>query len=120
MRISRSSPRSLMNSRTMTMSTKSTQTRPKIILALDPGYERLGVALLERNVGHDTLIYSDCLRTSANKSFPERLHELGETITSLIKKHTPHAMALERVYFEKNAKTAMQIAEVRGMLSFIG
>jgi len=89
------------------------------VLAFDPGYERLGVAVLERAHRKEELIHSECLRTSAEDAFPERLRQLGEAAEALIKRFEPEALALEKVYFEKNAKTAMQIAEVRGMLTHI-
>src|SRR4051812_36777847 len=107
-----------MLSRTMTMSARSIPMLPKI-LAFDPGYERLGVALVEKQNGKDVLIYSDCIRTDAKLPFHERLLVLGKEAERLIKKFKPTGVALEEVYFEKNAKTAMQIAEVRGMLTYI-
>lgn len=64
-------------------------------------------------------MYSDCIRTSAKAEFSERLRQLGTVAEDLIKKWQPDAVALEEVYFEKNAKTAMQVAEVRGMLTYI-
>ncbi|HYF13126.1 MAG TPA: crossover junction endodeoxyribonuclease RuvC [Candidatus Paceibacterota bacterium] len=98
-------------------STKSTRTLHKV-LAFDPGYERLGAAVIEKN-GKERLLYSDCIRTSATVPFAQRLSILGKEVEKLIKKFKPDAVALEEVYFEKNAKTAMQIAEVRGMLTYI-
>ena len=65
------------------------------------------------------LLFSDCLRTSTKDHFHERLKQLGRAVDTLITEHTPVRVALEKVYFEKNAKTAMQIAEVRGMLAYI-
>jgi crossover junction endodeoxyribonuclease RuvC len=44
---------------------------------------------------------------------------LGEAVEVLIATHKPTSVALEEVFFEKNAKTAMQIAEVRGMLTYL-
>lgn len=88
------------------------------ILAFDPGYERLGVAVVEKSKKEE-LLYSDCIRTSAKAEFSERLRQLGTVAEDLIKKWQPDAVALEEVYFEKNAKTAMQVAEVRGMLTYI-
>ena len=89
------------------------------VLAFDPGYERLGVAVLEKIKGKERLIHSDCIRTSPKLSFPERLKELGEATETLIEERKPDAIALEQVFFEKNAKTAMQIAEVRGVLTYL-
>lgn len=85
------------------------------ILAFDPGYERLGVAVVEKN----KLLFSDCLRTCGKLSFPQRLAQLGATVEALIRDWAPTAVALEEIYFEKNAKTAMQVAQVRGMLAYL-
>ncbi|MDB5225633.1 MAG: ruvC [Candidatus Adlerbacteria bacterium] len=89
------------------------------VLAFDPGYERLGVAVVEKQGGKDVLLHSECVRTAASLPFHERLAELGAAAEALIKTWQPEAVALEEVFFEKNAKTAMQVAEVRGMLSYI-
>jgi crossover junction endodeoxyribonuclease RuvC len=101
------------------ISTKSIPTPSKRILAFDPGFERLGVAVVERIGGKETLVFSDCIRTSAKLSFPERLRELGAAAEQFIKEFSPVAVALEDIYFAKNEKTAMKVAEVRGMLAYL-
>lgn len=89
------------------------------VLAFDPGFERLGAAVVEKIGGKEVLVHSECVRTSAALAFPERLVLLGNAAEGLIKKYRPGAVALEDVYFAKNEKTAMKVAEVRGMLLFI-
>lgn len=89
------------------------------VLAFDPGYERLGVAVLEKQNGKEVLLHSDCVRTDARSEFSVRLKELGAAAEGLIEEWKPDAVALEEVFFEKNAKTAMQVAEVRGALIYI-
>lgn len=90
------------------------------VLAFDPGYERLGVAILEKQNGKkEVLLHSECVRTSKLLPFSERLAHLGAAAETLIKEWKPDAVALEEVFFEKNAKTAMQVAEVRGALTYI-
>ena len=89
------------------------------VLAFDPGYERLGVAVIEKKNGKEILLHSECVRTSAKSDFSIRLKELGAAAEALIKKWKPDAVALEDLFFEKNAKTAMQVAEVRGALIYI-
>src|SRR3989344_3929249 len=97
------------------------------VLAFDPGYERLGVAVLEKQngpsatlgAGREVLLYSGCIRTPAKAPFADRLKKLGREAESLIDTWQPTAVALEEVFFEKNAKTAMQVAEVRGALMYI-
>ena len=88
------------------------------ILGIDPGFEKLGVAVLERAGGKDTLLYSECFRTSARLPFPERLNALGPRASTIIKKWKPRALAIETLYFEKNLKTAMRVAEARGVVIY--
>lgn len=87
------------------------------ILAFDPGYERLGVAVIERQHGKETLLHSECLRTSKDAPFEDRLQAVASTSMDLIAHWQPEAVALEKVYFQKNAKTAMQVAQVVGVLT---
>lgn len=89
------------------------------ILAIDPGYERMGVAVLERMASKEQVLYSTCLETSRTLTFSERLHSLGQEVERLIKKWKPAAVAIEKLYFTTNQKTGIQIAEVRGMLLYI-
>ncbi|MDZ4226113.1 MAG: crossover junction endodeoxyribonuclease RuvC, partial [Patescibacteria group bacterium] len=105
------------------MSAKSIPTQLNLqklrCLAFDPGFERLGVAVVEKVKGKETLLYSDCVRTSAALPFPERLRILGEAVEALIIVWEPDVVALEHIFFEKNAKTAIGVAGVRGMLSYL-
>ncbi len=87
------------------------------VLSIDPGYGRCGVAVLERNDGgKETLLYSDCIETSAGDDFTARLGAVADECTRLAKKYKPDAVALEKLYFSTNQKTAMRVAEVRGAL----
>lgn len=89
------------------------------VLAFDPGFERLGAAVVEKQHGKEVLLHSECVRTLATLTFPERLGELGAAVERLIAEFNPQAISLEDIYFAKNAKTAMKVAEVRGMLMYI-
>lgn len=89
------------------------------VLAFDPGFGRLGAAVLEKQNGKEILLYSDCVRTSAKTVFSERLKKLGEEVEKLIKKWQPDTVALESVFFENNAKTAMDVSRVAGMLVYL-
>lgn len=86
------------------------------VLAIDPGFGRCGVAVVEKENGKEKLLYSECIETSAKLAFPERLAAVAGECARLMKKHKPNAVALEKVYFSNNQKTAMQVAEVRGAL----
>ena len=90
------------------------------ILAIDPGYERMGVALLEwGDAGKHALLFSDCWKTSPALPFHVRLSDLGARLLKVIDIEKPQGIALEKLYFETNQKTAMHVAEVRGMLLYI-
>jgi crossover junction endodeoxyribonuclease RuvC len=89
------------------------------VLAFDPGFERLGVSIVEKVGARDVLLHSECVRTSKTLSFAERLGKLGKAVEVFIEEWRPDVAALESLYFEKNAKTAMDVAAVRGMLMYI-
>lgn len=89
------------------------------LLAVDPGYERIGIAVLERDEKKkESLIYSDCFKTSAELSFEERLKAIGEEVARVVKEHKPDALAIEKLYFAKNQTTAMGVAEARGVIIY--
>lgn len=89
------------------------------VLAIDPGYGRCGVAVLEK-VGNDThVIQSSCIETQSSLSFPERLVAVADACAALLKRHKPESVALERLYVTSNQKTAMHVAEVRGAVLYI-
>ena len=86
------------------------------VLAIDPGYGRCGVAIVEKEDGKERVLYSDCIETAAEDGFPERLAAVTAHCVRLLEEHAPDCMALEKLYFAKNQKTAMRVAEVRGAL----
>lgn len=90
-----------------------------VILAIDPGFGRCGVALLTGSGSKPELLYSSCIETSAKLSFSDRILEVGNGIKQLIDLHRPDLIALEELFFTNNAKTALHVAEVRGMIMYI-
>jgi crossover junction endodeoxyribonuclease RuvC len=70
-----------------------------IILGIDPGYGRVGIAIIENEKGNQKLIFSECFKTSAKESHGKRLSLIGQEISSLIKKYQPEAMAIENLFF---------------------
>ena len=89
------------------------------ILAIDPGYGRCGVAVVDKTQGKEVYIYSDCIETSQQTRFEERLGIVANECMQLIEKFKPTAIAMEKLYFNNNAKTAMHVAEVRGAILHI-
>ncbi|MFM7088078.1 MAG: crossover junction endodeoxyribonuclease RuvC [Candidatus Paceibacterota bacterium] len=91
-----------------------------IILGIDPGYERLGIAVLEKKTGKESILYSECFKTSASLPFYERLVLLGEKIKNVIQQYKPNTLAIETLFLTTNQKTAMQVAEARGVIIYEG
>ncbi len=89
------------------------------VLGIDPGYGRCGMAIVEKEGGHERVVYSTCIETSGKRTFPERLSEVVDACVALIESYKPRALVLERLYFNSNQKTAMQVAEVRGALMYV-
>ena len=90
------------------------------ILSIDPGFERVGIAIIEKtNQKKDKLVYSECFKTSTKIPFPERLKNIGIEIEKIIKKYKPEVLAIEKLYFTTNQKTAMGVSEARGMILYI-
>jgi crossover junction endodeoxyribonuclease RuvC len=88
------------------------------ILGIDPGYERLGVAILEKNKSDkkEKVLFSECFKTSAKLEFSERLFLIGKKIKNIIKKFKPDVLAIETLFLTTNQKTVMHVAEVRGAI----
>jgi crossover junction endodeoxyribonuclease RuvC len=89
------------------------------VIAIDPGYERMGVAVIEKTTGKETLIFSECFKTSPKIPHEERLNLIGQEIEKVIKKYEPTAMAIETLFFKNNQKTAMHVSEARGVMLYV-
>jgi len=90
------------------------------IISIDPGYERMGVAVIEKEkAGKEILLFSECFKTSAKIEHHERLKFIGEEIEKIIKKYKPEVMAIETLFFKNNQKTAMHVSEARGVMLYV-
>ncbi len=90
------------------------------VLAIDPGYERLGIAIVEKtSKTKESLVYSECFRTLASDSFTERLVLIGNRVQEIIEKYSPAALSIENLFLNKNQKTVMRISEVRGAILYL-
>lgn len=85
-------------------------------LGLDPGFGRLGYAVVEERGSQWALLDVGCLETPKTRAFERRLLALQAGVQGLCRRWAPDECALETLYFSRNAKTAMQVAEARGVL----
>ncbi len=90
--------------------------KPSRVLAADPGYDRLGLAILIREGGKEKVLVSLCATSTKGLTLSERIAELEVQVSALMDKHEPDAVAFEKIFFNQSTSTALGVAEVRGML----
>ena len=91
------------------------------ILGIDPGYERLGIAILEKlpaGSSREKVIFSKCFKTSVKLEFGKRLHLIGKEVNKIISKYKPEVLAIETLFLNTNHKTVMKVAEARGVVIY--
>ncbi len=95
----------------------------KIILSIDPGYERLGICLMEKDFSisknNIKIIHSECFKTPSKDDFIDRLLKIGLYVEKIINKFKPKDLAIENLFMGTNQKTAFHVSEVRGVLLYL-
>ncbi len=91
-----------------------------VVLGIDPGYERLGIAIVEKKPEDKVglLLYSSCFKTSSTLPFEDRLQLLGEEVERVIEQFQPNILSIEKLFFNSNQKTATNVAEARGVIIY--
>lgn len=89
------------------------------VLAIDPGYDRLGIAVLENSPKGEILHHSSCYETNKKTELADRLLALGNHLEELIVLHSPTSVAIETLFFNKNITTAIGVAQARGVIMFL-
>jgi crossover junction endodeoxyribonuclease RuvC len=91
---------------------------PLVILGIDPGYDRCGFAVLLAQLRPQRyrLHASGSIVTSRSDEMPRRLQQIGLEIEELLARFRPDCAAVEQIYFAKNAKTAIAVAQARGVI----
>ena len=87
-----------------------------IILGIDPGTAALGYGMIEQTGGRLREIDHGCLTTSPDLSLGERLLAIHRVVSDLIALHEPAIVAVERLFFSRNAQTAMAVGHARGVV----
>jgi len=89
------------------------------VLGIDPGLAKLGYAVVDDAPGGIKHVEYGLIRTTPKDTLSVRLNEIAALIDAIIKEFNPDVMALETVFFAKNAKTAMTIGRVSGAVMAI-
>lgn len=91
------------------------------VLAIDPGYDKLGYAIFEKISSQNyEYITSGLIRSSKTLSSGERLQILFSELETLIKDQEPEMLAVEKLFFSKNVKTALQVSQAIGVVLLLG
>ena len=98
----------------MTKSRMSTRTQNNIVLGIDPGFDRIGVAILNKQ----EVLFSDCIETNRKLPQQKRLFQIGETIRKIVEKWKPRDLAIESLFFNQNTTNALRVAEARGVIMY--
>ncbi|MFZ5364109.1 MAG: crossover junction endodeoxyribonuclease RuvC [Patescibacteria group bacterium] len=87
-----------------------------IILGIDPGFARTGFGIIEEKNKNLCVLDYGCLSTPAGLPFEKRLKEIRDGMGLLIKKYRPDVCAVEKIFFCKNTKTAIDVGQARGVV----
>lgn len=88
----------------------------RIILGIDPGFAITGFAFLrEKRDGFEILNYG-VIKTPSDIDFVDRLKILSKDLNQLIKKYKPDIAGVEKLFFAKNTKTAIDVGQARGVI----
>lgn len=84
-----------------------------IILGIDPGSRITGYGLIQESRRALTYLDSGCIRTSGEQ-FSQRLLDIFNSLSELIRHYHPNEVAIERVFMHKNANSALKLGHARG------
>jgi crossover junction endodeoxyribonuclease RuvC len=89
-----------------------------VIFGVDPGYATVGFGVIEAAYGRIKYVAHGTIETPKTERLPARLKIIGDQISELISLYKPGAVAIEELFFEANRKTAITVAEARGVILY--
>ena len=89
---------------------------PTIILGIDPGYDRVGWAVISRISNKTSYIASGLIQTQARDEIFDRYQQIWLQLSQVIDLYQPTTCHLESLFFARNQKTALRVSEARGLI----
>lgn len=86
------------------------------ILGIDPGYATIGYGVIDYNKNRFSVAGYGAITTPAGIPFERRLSDIYNDMNELIKKYSPDEMSIEKLYFNTNTTTAIDVAQARGVI----
>lgn len=87
-----------------------------IIIGIDPGYAIVGYGIIRYEKNNMSVIDFGAITTEAGIPFEERLRQIYLDLSYLFNKYSPDVMAIEKLFFNTNQKTAIDVAQARGVI----
>ncbi len=87
-----------------------------IIIGIDPGIAITGFAIMDNENNALKLMDYGCIKTEKNIPSNVRLKQIADDLEILLKKWEPNLASIEKLFFKKNIKTAMQVSQARGVI----
>ncbi len=86
------------------------------VLGIDPGLAIVGYSILDTVKDEFVLTASGSIQTDKNKTDSKRLYEIETDMLTIIEKYKPEAASIEKLFYFKNQKTVIPVAEARGVI----
>ncbi len=87
-----------------------------IILGIDPGTATMGYGIIKKEGMNLTCLEYGLIETEKTLSDAKRLKKIDQEIEQIFTKFSPNVLAIEKVYFSKNVKTAMTVSQAKGVV----
>lgn len=88
-----------------------------IILGIDPGYAIVGWGVIDYTANRFSVVDYGAVTTDAGTPFNRRLEMVYDGVEEIIKKYRPEALAIEKLFYNTNAKTVIDVAQARGVIN---
>jgi crossover junction endodeoxyribonuclease RuvC len=86
------------------------------VLGIDPGFDRCGFGVIDARGGEPTWVYHSCLQTNKTDDFASRLRQLRDETARVMEAFKPSGVAVEKLFFQTNVKTALDVGMARGVI----
>lgn len=86
------------------------------IVGIDPGYDRLGWAVLLKTEKAISFVDAGLIQTNKKDLLPDRLHGIFNDLTTILEKYRPEIASVEELFFSNNQKTVIAVAQSRGVV----
>ena len=86
------------------------------ILGIDPGYATIGYGVVDYDKNRFKTVGFGAITTAAGIPFPRRLKDIYGDMITVIEKYKPDEMSVEKLYFNTNSTTAIDVAQARGVI----